>query len=171
MQKNSLFCKYMELITGFEPVTSSLPRKCSTDWAIWAKACSLYGAGGGNRTRIISLEGWGLTITQRPHHNHTFGIHTLWCRCLFATNSSSYLALWWGEVDSNHRSFRVRFTVWSLWPLGNPPKTYRYLPSNHSQCRPSTESLRKMELARGVEPPTGWLQVSCSTNWATPASQ
>ena len=26
----------MELITGFEPVTSSLPRKCSTDWAIWA---------------------------------------------------------------------------------------------------------------------------------------
>ena len=28
----------------------------------------------------------------------------------------------------------------------------------------------EMELARGVEPPTGWLQVSCSTNWATPAS-
>ncbi len=26
----------MELITGFEPVTSSLPRKCSTNWAIWA---------------------------------------------------------------------------------------------------------------------------------------
>ena len=25
-----------EPITGFEPVTSSLPRKCSTDWAIWA---------------------------------------------------------------------------------------------------------------------------------------
>ena len=25
------------------------------------------------------------------------------------------------------------------------------------------------KLARGLEPPTGWLQISCSTNWATPA--
>ena len=26
-----------------------------------------------------------------------------------------------------------------------------------------------LELARGIEPPTYWLQVNCSANWATPA--
>ncbi len=30
--------------------------------------------------------------------------------------------IWWGGTDSNHRSFRGRFTICSLWPLGNPPK-------------------------------------------------
>ena len=52
------------------------------------------------------------------------------------------------------RTFEVedgRFTVCSLWPLGNP-------------------SINKMELAIGIEPTTCWLQVSCSTYWATPAS-
>ena len=29
---------FVELLTGFEPVTSSLPRKCSTSWAIAASA-------------------------------------------------------------------------------------------------------------------------------------
>ena len=29
----------------------------------------------------------------------------------------------------------------------------------------------QMELAKGLEPPTCWLQISCSTNWATPAQQ
>ena len=44
-----------------------------------------------------------------------------------------------------------RFTVCSLWPLGNLP------------------ILKKLELVDGLEPPTCWLQISCSTNWATPA--
>ena len=48
-----------------------------------------------------------------------------------------------------------RFTVCSLWPLGNLP-IFNY---------------KKMELVDGLEPPTCWLQISCSTNWATPASQ
>ena len=48
-----------------------------------------------------------------------------------------------------------RFTVCSLWPLGNLPIL----------------NYKKMELVDGLEPPTCWLQISCSTNWATPASQ
>ena len=44
---------------------------------------------------------------------------------------------------------RNRFTVCPLWPLGNS-----------SIC---------MELVMGLEPATCWLQISCSTNWATPA--
>ena len=38
-------------------------------------------------------------------------------------------------------------------------------PFGHSGIPPN-----KMELAIGIEPTTCWLQVSCSTNWATPAS-
>ena len=62
----------VELITGFEPVTSSLPRKCSTYWAIWACRHNLlappflFGAGSENRTRVISLEGWGSTTKLYP---------------------------------------------------------------------------------------------------------
>ena len=35
-------------------------------------------------------------------------------------NNSTKYKIWCRGVDSNHRSFRVRVTVWSLWPLGNP---------------------------------------------------
>ena len=58
---------------------------------------------------------------------------------------------WWREKDSNLRSRRRQ--IYSLLPLA------------------ARESLQnKMELAIGIEPTTCWLQVSCSTNWATPAS-
>ena len=68
----------------------------------------MVGAGSEDRTRIISLEGWGSTIELYPPNL----LHYL----LF--NRS--IPPWWRGVDSNHRSLRVRFTVWSLWPLGNP---------------------------------------------------
>ncbi len=52
----------MEPTTGIEPVTSSLPRKCSTDLATWAHVASdrflsvrLVGAGNGTRTRDPEL--------------------------------------------------------------------------------------------------------------------
>ena len=47
----------------------------------------------------------------------------------------------------------VRFTVWSLWPLGNP-----------------SEPNFELVPAERVELPTYWLQVSCSTYWAKSAS-
>ena len=47
-----------------------------------------------------------------------------------------------------------RFTVCPLWPLGNSP-IFNFK--------------NWMELVDGFEPPTCWLQISCSTSWATPA--
>ena len=52
-----------------------------------------------------------------------------------------------------------RFTVCPLWPLGNSPICKAY-------C---LNSRLLLELVDGLEPPTCWLPISCSTNWATPA--
>ena len=57
------------------------------------------------------------------------------------------------EVSDN------RFTVCPLWPLGNSPICKAY-------C---LNSRLLLELVDGLEPPICWLQISCSTNWATPA--
>ena len=51
-----------------------------------------------------------------------------------------------------------RFTVCPLWPLGNSPIF-------------GCAHFWLLELVDGLEPPTCWLQISCSTNWAIPASQ
>ena len=53
-------------------------------------------------------------------------------------------------VDSNHR--RRSQQIYSLSPLAT-----REIPHIH------------LELVDGLEPPTCWLQISCSTNWAIPA--
>ncbi len=45
----------MELLARIELATSPLPRECSTP-ELQERNCK-YGAGGGNRTRTISLEG------------------------------------------------------------------------------------------------------------------
>ena len=55
---------------------------------------------------------------------------------------------WWRGVDSNHRTKRNWVTVSRVYPL-------RYLSI--------------MVPAKGLEPSTYWLQVSCSTSWAKPA--
>ncbi len=55
----------------------------------------------------------------------------------------------------------VRFTVWCIWPLCNPP-ILNFYPAH--KC-----GREKLELAIGIEPTTCWLQISCSASWATPA--
>ena len=66
-------------------------------------------------------------------------------------------SFWWAEVDSNHRSRRRQ--IYSLIHLA------------------ALESAHIYDVARfvvepviGLEPTTCWLQISCSANWATPAS-
>ena len=49
---------------GLEPMTSSLPTRCST--AELQGRISCVGAGGENRTRDFCLEGRGITTMQRP---------------------------------------------------------------------------------------------------------
>ena len=66
------------------------------------------------------------------------------------------------------KAWAVRFTVWCVWPL-------RYLPENSAQDYDSNSRIDLQppafnELAIGLEPMTCWLQISCSTNWATPAN-
>ena len=127
----SYAAKYMELVTGIEPVTLSLPRIRSADWATPAQwtFTSLWNYGCGDRTWTCDLRVMSPTSYQLLHP----------------------------AIDGGGRRIRTfevedgRFTVCSLWPLGNP-------------------SINKMELAIGIEPTTCWLQVSCSTYWATPAS-
>ena len=69
--------------------------------------------------------------------------------------------IWWERVDSNHRSRNNRFTVCPIWPLWNSPICKGCLLNS---------PLFSLELVDGFEPPTCWLQISCSTSWATPAS-
>ena len=63
---------------------------------------------------------------------------------------TSFFIFWWERMDSNHRSHWQQ--IYSLPPLAT---------REHSH--------KKMELVDGLEPPTCWLQISCSTDWATPA--
>ena len=58
------------------------------------------------------------------------------------------------------KAYAGRFTVCSLWPLGHLPHRSFFI-----------KSLRSLEPPRWLEPPTDWLQISCSTNWATVAIQ
>ena len=67
----------------------------------------LNGAGEGNRTLTVSLEGFCSTIELHPH---------------LLSLLQYKIGFWWREKDSNLRSLRNRFTVCPLWPLGNPSK-------------------------------------------------
>ena len=79
--------------------------------------------------------------------------------------------VWWERVDLNHRSRWQQ--IYSLPPLATREHSHiqfyaferwgvRFWPNQFALSS-------KMELVDGLEPPTCWLQISCSTNWATPA--
>ena len=70
-----------------------------------------------------------------------------WWNGLGESRSNSPPASWW-------ISFQVLSGLTRLW--------------NHQTSVPLFWSSK--ELVDGLEPPTCWLQISCSTNWATPAS-
>ncbi len=64
--------------------------------------------------------------------------------------------LWWRGVDSNHRSLRRQ--IYSLLPL-----------ATREPIHDDSKRTGEVEPAKGLEPATCWLQISCSANWATPA--
>ncbi len=82
---------------------------------------------------------------------------------------------WWAGVDSNHRSYRGRFTVCSLWPLGNLPiwtslinpkggagdgtRTRNLLITNQLLCQLSYASTKLLS-----ESPCGLLPVTAAYN-------
>ena len=72
-----------------------------------------------------------------------------------------------------------RFTVCSLWPLGNPSKsgaddwnrTRNLLITNQLLCQLSYISVLNLVPRGVIEPPTQGFSVPCSTDWATEALQ
>ena len=81
---------------------------------------------------LLFTNGSGATIEPLLDNSATLLSHWLlskYCK-IWRLKQSPYndflpakpFVIWWREVDLNHRSLRVRFTVWSLWPLGNPSK-------------------------------------------------
>ena len=144
---------------GFEPRTHRVWTDCSSQLSYAA----MYGASDRDWTGDLILTKDTLcrlsyTSTMNDHFTVNFcgcGDRT-WTCDLRVMSPTSYQLLH-PAINGGGRRIRTfevedgRFTVCSLWPLGNPSKN-------------------KMELAIGIEPTTCWLQVSCSTNWATPAS-
>ena len=92
-------------------------------------------------------------IILKPFHSAYSALH--WKR----PDASHQVFFWWGKVDSNHRSETQQ--IYSLSPLAT-----REFPHIHFSVRGVC-----MEPVDGLEPPTYWLQISCSTDWAIPAAQ
>lgn len=99
-QANSL----LELLMGVEPMTPSLPRRCSTTELQQQRFHEK--AGDGDRTRTTSLEGWSSTIELHPQ-----------------ADSSGGLKKWPYKKNGGERRIRTfegvanGFTVHPLWPL------------------------------------------------------
>ncbi len=54
----------LEPATGLEPVTSPLPRKCSTNWATWAITLSLFNFKVKDRVKNLN---WQLILSQNKY--------------------------------------------------------------------------------------------------------
>ena len=122
--------------------TSPLPRECSTTephgqrtYITLHRYCSCTtkaGAGEGNRTLVISLEGFSSTIELHPQYY-----------CLITSTHTSliplllhcYQFIWWRELDSNQR--RRKPTDLQSAPFsrsGISPRTDHFL-LNQSVCQ------------------------------------
>ena len=157
---------------GFEPPTTWLKVKCSTDWASipyiifryykcpepesnqWhedfqssALPTELSGQNCGGRIWTYDLRVMSPTSYQTAPPRDIM----LYMIC-FPFQKYSWKRKWM-EVDSNHRSKLQQ--IYSLSPLATRESIHMEL------C-----SIKPMI---GLEPITCWLQISCSANWATSA--
>ena len=146
---------------GLEPMTSSLPRMCSTTELQQRKNGHINKAGEGNRTLVFSLEGCCTTIVLHPQSQLGTG-RDFSCSKLLALCSPK-----WGLLDSNQcrRSQRI---------YSPPPLTTR---ANPRICDPiftlnpavlsvgplfvqtvqsaTSQAVTWKEPAEGLEPTTG----------------
>ena len=126
-----------------ELATSSLPRKCSTTelQRLVRKLPSFITFKSGRRGSNPRPTAWkavALPTELLPHNAK--------CCCL--------RSVWVGKDGFEPpNSEEDRFTVCCRWPLGYLPFLLLFT------CI--------LEPAEGLEPPTYWLQISSSTNWAT----
>ena len=145
--------------------------------------CKLFfnlGAGDGNRTHVVSLEGWSSTIELHPHFHWMVTRRrlerlTLWLkvRCSTYWASGSRMAGIAGFEPAQWQSqsllpYRLAISqqdggegrIRTTEPKGTELQSAAF---SHFATSPY------MVPAKGLEPSTYWLQVSCSTNWAKPA--
>ena len=85
----------------------SLTKGVLYPWATWAK---LFGAGEGNRTLTVSLEGFCSTIELHPHTH-------------FFAPSKNFLVE--GEGFEPSKLTQQIYSLPPFWPLGNPSKRER----------------------------------------------
>ena len=126
---------------GIEPATRGFSVLCSTNWAIWAYD-----------TLKVWVAGAGFEPT-------TFG---LWARRASRLLHPAIL---------NYIRFMNKLFIKQMDGGGfEPPKQFaadlQSVPFGHSGIHPYGINHKPIE---GLEPPTCWLQISCSANWAISA--
>ena len=136
---------------GIEPATSWLKVKSSTDWVMDTK-----GTGKENRTFFSWPKSKDSTTLLSPEPAYggsgriwTYGgfiLDRLATGCLKPLGHASVVV---GEGFEPSKANANGFTARPLWPLGNP--TFNW------------SNAELMEPAKGLEPPTCWLQISCSS--------
>ena len=162
---------------GIEPMTSSLPRKCSTT--------ELRGHKKAHSSNPAKR--WSGKRDSNPRPS-AWKADALANWAIPASSTNLKIQDGEGRIRTSE-GWADRFTVCSLWPLGNLPTLYGGRPqinppppdgntwrTTAREGAPTTKGFPSnmpilVELAKGLEPPTCWLQISCSTNWATPAQQ
>ena len=154
---------------GFEPPTTWLKVRCSTDWAsapyffTWwmprtgiepvtrgfSVLCStnwaIWALSSGDRIWTYDLRVMSPTSFQTAPPRD---INIIFTPQTVIPKSLTFQGNGWRWIRTTE-AICSRFTVCPLWPLGNPP------------IKPMI----------GLEPITCWLQISCSANWATSASR
>ena len=98
--------------------------------------------------RVVAC-GNALSLTLEPNLSRSFSSFPAWAEYLIADSLESSGTFESDGGGGRIRTFEVddgRFTVCSLWPLGNP-----------------SGSISLLELAAGIEPATYRLQGGCST--------
>ena len=107
------------------------------------------GAGEGNRTLATSLEGWGSTTELHPQNN----ISSLY-------KSPNQLDKHILVGMSGFEPLKAKLTDLQSVPFGQLWNIPKYI---------ILKFITLLELMIGLEPTTYWLQINCSTNWATSA--
>ena len=157
-------------MTRIERTTSPLPRECSTTelhgrmFGVFLKitnvkpltqALRCFGAGEGNRTLVISLEGFCSTIELHPRRlrlSLISPIKTKRCTLRFRENphrraggkdaSCDLVRIgWWRGLDSNQRTHRGQ--IYSLLPLTTRPPLHAEEPGIMRYLRVLVKPLRR----------------------------
>lgn len=126
---------------GIEPSTSPLPRVCSTPELHERKTHQLERAAGIEpapsawKAEVLPLNYARLT-TARMTSRRTPNVRQYPLPAFIPQHDQiMLLKSWWRGKDSNLRSFRGRFTVCSLWPLGNPSNVAAHYASHPNRVK------------------------------------